>query len=321
MSFEVPIEVRRFLDYLKAQRNYSENTVAAYRRDLVQFFKYLKAELDLTDYRKVGRLEMRAFLSELQSDKRSSSTIARKVSAIRAFYNYLTKQSILEANPLASLFSVKVKKALPLFLSHSRLEELLDSDFPDNFQGSRDRAILEVFYSTGMRLSEVANLNLQDVDSSAMTVKFQAKGGKYRIIPIGNKGLESLEHYYPHRGDQLQENEEAGKEVDRKAIFLNRFGKRLSVRNMRNTVKRHLAKVTEKSGVSPHTLRHSFATALLDAGADLRAIQELLGHSSLSTTQKYTHVTTDRLKQAYKQAHPLAEISESLEKAASDEEE
>jgi len=320
MSFEVPPEIESFMNYLKAQRNYSDNTVAAYRRDLVQFFKLLKEQLDLTAYKEVGRLEMRAFISELQSNGNASTTIARKVTAIRAFYNYLTQQGVLQTNPLASLFSIKVTKGLPDFLSHSKLEKLLEPDFADSFQGKRDKALLEVFYSTGMRLSEVANLNLEDIDSSAMTVKFQAKGKKYRILPIGGKALSSLKDYYSHRQLHLDRNREAGKKIDPQAIFLNRFGRRLSTRNMRNLIKRHLAKVSDNPRVSPHTLRHSFATAMLDAGADLIAIKELLGHSSLSTTQKYTHVTTKRLKRIYKQAHPLAEISESLERKTANQE-
>jgi site-specific recombinase XerD len=316
MSFEVPPEVESFIGFLRAQRNYSENTAAAYRRDLVQFFKFLKERLDLTDYKKVGRLEMRAFLSWLQSNGNASTTIARKVTAIRVFYRYLSQRGILHTNPLASLFSIKVTKTLPDFLSHPKLEKLLESDFPDSFLGKRDKALLEVFYSTGMRLSEVANLNLEDIDSSAMTVKFRAKGQKYRILPIGSKALESLKDYYPHRQLHLERSRGAGKDIQPQAIFLNRFGRRLSTRNMRNLVKKHLGKVSDNPRVSPHTLRHSFATAMLDAGADLRAVQELLGHSTLSTTQKYTHVTTKRLKRIYKQAHPLAEISESLEKAS-----
>jgi len=320
MSSEVPPEVENFIGFLRAERNYSENTVAAYRRDLVQFFKFLKEELDLTDYRKVGRLEMRAFISELQSNGNVSSTIARKVAAIRAFYNYLTQQGVLQINPLASLLSIKVTKRLPDFLSHSKLERLLESDFPDSFQGKRDKALLEVFYSTGMRLSEVANLNLEDVDSSAMTVRFRAKGGKYRILPIGSKALKSLKNYYTYRQLHLEKNKEAGKKTDLQAIFLNRFGRRLSTRNMRNLIKRHLGKVSDNPRVSPHTLRHSFATAMLEAGADLKAVQELLGHSTLSVTQKYAHVTTKHLKRIYKQAHPLAETSESLERKTANEE-
>ncbi len=318
MSSEVPPEVESFIGFLRAERNYSENTVLAYRRDLRQFFGFLRERLDSTDYKTIGRLEMRAFISELQSNGNVSTTIARKLSAVRAFYNYLTKQGILKTNPLTSLFSVKVKKGLPDFLSHSKLEKLLESDFPDSFQGKRDKALLEVFYSTGMRLSEVANLNLEDVDSSAMTVRFRAKGGKYRILPIGSKALKSLKNYYTYRQLHLEKSREAGKETDPRAIFLNRFGRRLSTRNMRNLVKKHLGKVSDNPRVSPHTLRHSFATAMLEAGADLKAVQELLGHSTLSVTQKYTHVTTKRLKRIYKQAHPLAEISESLEKRSGD---
>jgi integrase/recombinase XerD len=314
MSFEVPPEVESFITYLKAHRNYSDHTAMAYRRDLLQFLRFVREQVGLVGYQKIGRLEIRGFVSRLQSRGNVSTTVARKVSAIRAFYNYLTEQGIIRANPLASLFSIKTHKRLPDFLSHSKLEELLESDPPETFQGRRDRALLEVFYSTGMRLSEVAKLNLEDINRSAMTVQFRGKGGKYRIIPIGSKALSSLKEYYRHREEHLKENREKGREVVPKAVFLNRFGKRLSTRNTRNIVKKHLARITERSGVSPHTLRHSFATAMLEAGADLMAVKELLGHSSLSTTQRYTHVTTKHLRRVYKQAHPLADVPKSLEK-------
>jgi len=320
MSSEVPPEIESFMHYLKAQRNYSENTVLAYRRDLRQFFRFLKEQLDLTDYTKVGRLEMRAFLSWLQSNGNSPSTMQRKLYALRSFSKYAARQRLMRTLSIAFVFSIKARKPLPFFLTHSRLQQLLDSRFTYDFQGTRDKAILEVFYSTGMRLSEVVNMNLEDVDFSGTTVSFLGKGAKHRILPIGGKALESLKTYYRYRDLLLEKRMQAGKKVHLQAVFLNRFGTRLSGRNMRNLVKKHLGKVSDNPRVSPHTLRHSFATAMLDAGADLRAVQELLGHSTLSITQKYTHVTTKHLKRIYKQAHPLAETSESLERKTVNEE-
>jgi site-specific recombinase XerD len=319
MSFEVPPEVESFIGFLRAQRNYSENTAAAYRRDLVQFSRFLKGETGTVDFKGVGRLEVRKFLSMLRSNRYALTTMQRKVYAIRAFYKYVTEQGLRGTNPIAYLFSIKAQKPLPLFLSESKLNQLLDSSFPCDFQGTRDKAILELFYSTGMRLSEVVNLNLHDVDFSGITVSFLGKGGKHRTIPIGRRALDSLRSYYPHRQLLLEKRMWAAKQVDLQAVFLNRFATRLSGRNMRNLVKKHLGKVSDNPRVSPHTLRHSFATAMLEAGADLKAVQELLGHSTLSVTQKYTHVTTKHLKRIYKQAHPLAEISESLERKTANE--
>lgn len=313
MSFEVPPEIESFITYLKAHRNYSENTAMAYRRDLLQFFRFVREQIGLVSYERIGRLEVRRFLSTLQSTGYASSTVQRKVYAIRSFYRYLIEHGIANTNA-AYLFSIKAHKPLPLCLSHARLLELLDSNFPYDFYGTRDRAALEVFYSTGLRLSEVVNLNLEDIDFSGMTVRFAAKGRKHRVMPIGATALESLRLYYRYRETHLEEMKEKGKEVDTRAVFLNRFGGRISTRNMRNLVKKHLGKISDDPRVSPHTLRHSFATAMLEAGADLMAVKELLGHSSLSTTQRYTHVTTKHLRQVYKRAHPLADVPESLEK-------
>jgi len=310
MSSKIPPEVQRFLDYLRAVRNRSENTVAAYRRDLTQFFGFLGERSGPVDYRKVGRLEIRAFASELRSAGNTSTTIARKVATIKSFYGYLTQQGVFSENPLASLFSIRVKKSLPLFLTHSKMEELLDSKFPRGFKGKRDKAILEFFYSTGMRLAEVVNLNLEDVDFFEMVVTFPAKGGKYRSVPVGKRALRTLKVYYTERQRHLKRCKREGWKVNPRAVFLNRNGERLSTRNMRNLIKEHLSKVSDDPRVSPHTLRHSFATAMLEAGADLVAVQKILGHASITITQRYLHVTTKRLREVYKLAHPLAEILE-----------
>jgi tyrosine recombinase XerC len=297
-------EKEDFIQYIRREKNFSENTVTSYRNDLSDFDDFLK-ERNLQDnpLTKVDRTLLRDFLVFLKRKKLKEISIAHKVFVLRSFYKYLLRKRRILSNPASFLSSPKRKKGLPTFLTISQMESLLRLPTKENFWDLRNLAILEFFYSTGMRLAELADLNLSSVDFTGELVRVLGKGRKERIIPVGKEALEVLKNYLNSRKSAFKGNSE----INGEAIFVNRSGKRLSARSMGRIVKKYAVQISEDRKTSPHTLRHTFATHLLDQGADLLAVKELLGHESLSTTQIYTHVTTDRLKKIYKQAHPRAE--------------
>jgi integrase/recombinase XerC len=291
-------DVAGFLTHLEKQRDVSPNTVKAYGRDLADFTAYLQAHYGTRawTWETIDRLTMRGFLGHMQRRGVGKRSIARTLSAIRTFYRYLANTSDIDANPAKMVGTPKSDRYLPSYLDRAQIELLFQMAEARAMEGAfvdvRNLAILELFYSTGMRLSELQGLNRPDLDLVSQQVKVFGKGRKQRIIPIGDHATLALRNYEVKR-DAL------GSVVDRQAVFVARTGKRIGVRAVQKVVGSFLKEIDQESGLSVHSLRHTFATHLLDAGADLRAVQELLGHASVSTTQIYTHTSIERLKQVY----------------------
>lgn len=300
--------VEAFLRHLGDGRQLSPHTLAAYRRDLEQFSRFLGSRFsaDAWDWRSVDRLVLRSFLGHLSRQGLARRTIARKLSAVRSFYRFLHRTGAVEANPARAVRSPRLERRLPVWLSRRDVErvfELAEGRAADGgFRGARDLAAVELFYSTGMRLSELRGLDMADLDLVADQVKVRGKGRKERIVPLGRKAVTALRRYESRRADVMAAHV-AG---DRDAVFVSERGRRLSARQLQSIVGRFLDLVAEDAGLSAHSLRHTFATHLLDAGADLMAVKELLGHASLSTTRIYTHMSKEHLKRVYDQAHPRA---------------
>lgn len=303
-------EVHDFLTHLAKERDVSPNTVKAYSRDLHDFVSFLGTYYGVREWSWGGidRLAMRGFLAHLARRALAKRSMARTLSAVRSFYRYLHRNEIVDANPARAVSAPRLEKHLPGYLDRAQIDLLFQSAearaWEGNFADVRNLAILELFYSTGMRLSELQGLSRGDVDLVTQQVKVRGKGRKERIVPVGNHATLAMRNYEAKRDDLLRGlGPRAG---DRTAYFLARTGKRIGVRAVQKTVGEFLRKIDEDAGLSVHSLRHTFATHLLDAGADLRAVQELLGHASISTTQIYTHTSVERLKQAYRKAHPRA---------------
>lgn len=285
--------IDKFIRYLEIEKNYSAHTILNYHLDLEGFKNFLgDAAVEKVDY-----LTLRKYLAVLKEKNLGNRTVARRLSTLRSFFKFLTREGYLKANPITVLSSPKQEKHLPLFMTEEEVTKLIESAFAKDSKddsGLRDRAILEVFYSCGIRIAELVGLDIDDVDFIGGILKVKGKGKKERIVPAGDTALSALRKYVDHR-----------KKLNR-ALFINKNGSRISTRGVRDIVYKYLAAAGIKKGVSPHTLRHSFATHLLNRGADLRTVQELLGHANLSTTQIYTHLTTERLKSVYDKAHPRA---------------
>jgi len=301
-------EAADFLRYLEAERNDSPNTVKAYGRDTAAFAAFLDGYYGREDWTWAGvdRLAVRGFLADASRRGWSKRSMARALSAVRAFYRFLNLHHGVEVNPARAASTPKLEKRLPGYLDRKavdRLFALVEGRARGNtFRSTRDRAILELFYSTGMRLSELVGLDLEDLDLISDQVRVRGKGKKERLLPVGRPAVTALRHYYLRRDEALRDV----KGAERRAVFVSERGRRLTPRAVQLLVRRVLDLVSEGQKISTHSLRHSFATHLLDAGADLRAVQELLGHASLSTTQIYTHTSVERLKHVYHQAHPRA---------------
>jgi integrase/recombinase XerC len=302
-------EVEDFLRYVAHERQLSPQTVRAYTDDLGEFEQFLDRYYGSPEWTWAGvdRLAIRSFMGDCSTRRGlAKSSIARKLSAIRSFYRYLHVEERVDANPAKAVRTPKKDRTLPGFLTR----EQMDAIFADaevragdgGFHGMRNLAIVELFYSTGMRLSELQGLNVDDLDLVSERVKVLGKGRKERIIPIGRLAVRALRHYSEGRTGVMAQSTRG----DRRAVFVGQTGKRLTVRQIQNIVKAFLKQVGDEHGLSTHSLRHTFATHMLDGGADLMAVKELLGHASLSTTQIYTHTSKERLKQVYRQAHPRA---------------
>ncbi len=298
--------VSELLESMEA-RGYSPHTLAAYRRDLAQFECFLR-DLARDERPRVVHFRTRSvrrFVAALSASRFARSTVRRKLAAVKTLGRYLASRGALAANPAAGLPAPKPEKRLPSFLTRSETERLFAHSDADagNVRKIRDTAILELLYGTGVRLSELVSLNVGDVEADAGAgpgmARVTGKRRKQRIVPVGRTALRAIERYLSARTDAPDESD--------RPLFTNGRGGRLSRRSVQRIVSRRLSEVSEARSLSPHVLRHTFATHLLNAGADLRAVQELLGHASLSSTQIYTHVTTDRLKEAYRKAHPRAE--------------
>ena len=311
--------VQQFLHSIEYEKNFSEHTLKSYRGDLGQFMAFLSGPSDSEDsgggaasrradvvalgrlIRKVDVLTLRRYLASLRESSYSRATIARKLATLRSFYKHLCRVGEVSENPVASIRTPKQERRLPKFLDPTEIQRLLDAPKGTDLLTLRDRAMLETLYSTGMRVSELCLMDLDDVDFLGEVVRVRGKGKRERLAPIGSYAVKAIKHYLTARGQHPQA---AGFEP--KPVFLNRHGKRLSQRSVRRKLVKYLAEAGLDPHVSPHTLRHSFATHMLNRGADLRAVQELLGHRSLSTTQIYTHVTMSRMKDVYDRAHPHA---------------
>lgn len=293
-----------FLNHLRIEKSASSMTLISYRTDLSQFLDYLSAQQNLPvesiSKEMVTHRTVRNYMAHLQKSGFSRSTMARKLASIRSFVKYLCREEILPGNPIAAVATPKQEKKLPRFLYPAEVEDLLNAPDMTRGAGIRDKAILELFYASGIRVSELVSLDMQDMDLMEGAVRVLGKGNKEREIPIGVKAIEALNAYIEGPRKRMQKLSQRNE----KAVFLNKFGRRLTARSVRNIVNKYVEEIALNQKVSPHTLRHTFATHLLNGGADLRAVQELLGHVKLSTTQVYTHVTKDRLKTVYEQTHP-----------------
>jgi len=300
------IYLDRFITYLKIERNFSPRTLVSYKGDLRSFINFLKRE-NLDEINKIGRLQVRRFLAHLAGRNLEKSTIARKLSSIRSFFNYLAREKIISQNPTVYIPTPKRRKKMPSFLDLDEVGMLLELPDTTTLLGLRDRAILEVLYGSGLRVSELVSLGVGDIDLLGGMIRVKGKGSKERLVPIGEVGLSHIERYLKAR----QLHEKPGLSFHnlsyrKEPLFLNFRGSRLGARSINLLLQKYVKLASIKKGISPHTLRHTFATHLLDAGCDLRAVQEMLGHASLSTTQIYTHVTTERLKRVYRKYHPRA---------------
>ena len=297
-------EIGEFLDYLTYERNVSTNTIEAYRDDLESFVGFLCDDYftmarDQVELGRVDHLAVRSYLAHLSRRKLSRASIARHLSALRSFFKYLVREGVVEANPARTVSSPKREKHLPSVMQPADVALLLEQPDVSTPLGLRDAAWMELLYASGLRISELTGIDIDDLELRARLVKVRGKGSKERIVPFGSKAEAALRAYLAVRGELCSDVEEA-------AVFVNYRGQRITTRSVRRLFDGYLRQASLRAGISPHTMRHSFATHLLNAGADLRGIQELLGHASLSTTQKYTHLNDWQLIAVYKKAHPRA---------------
>jgi integrase/recombinase XerC len=313
-----------FLDYVQTERNYSDHTIRSYHADLEQFCRYLTcvsqnplgaAEMTIDDLAEVvpakeailteqiinlTPADVRSYLALLRGSNYSKSTCARKLATLRSFYKYLLREGKVESSPVSIIRTPRLSKHLPKCLDIEQIEALLEAPDTTNILGARDRAILDTIYSAGLRISELVALNIQDLDEFNGAVRVKGKGKKERLAPLGSEAIKTIDHYLTMRSAA------SGERPVRGALFVNRAGRRITDRSIRRKLNKYMKLAGIPLHISPHTLRHSFATHMLNAGADLRSVQEMLGHENLSATQIYTHLTTRRLQEVYQKAHPLA---------------
>ncbi len=323
--------IQDFLNYLSLEKRFSEHTAKCYGADLSQFGGWLvgrsaegikagePASMELTGPEHGGQAvavatqthvdellltvevnTVRAYMAHLNEKQYSKATTARKLATLRSFYKFLVKRGRLSANPVMLIRTPKQEKRLPKFLEYDQVKRLLETPPMDTWLGARDRAIMETLYSTGMRVSELVATNMDDIDFLGEVVHIRGKGKKERITPISSSALQVIQHYMEFRNKRAASNSN----FDSRVLFVNKHGRRLSTRSVRRKMDKYLKMAGLDPTISPHTLRHSFATHMLNNGADLRSVQELLGHQSLSTTQVYTHLTTGRIREVYENAHP-----------------
>lgn len=290
----------RFLKSLEGERYSSKETLRAYGGDLRQFCQFILDETKVKDAEHVDRAHIRSFLSSLHKYGYEKRSVARKLSALKSFFKYLKRKGYIGTNPALNIRSPRLEKRLPSILNEQEARLLMDAPKGSGILAVRNRAMLELLYGAGLRASELCSLSVVDCDMYAEVMKVKGKGRKERLLPIGRKAAVALEAYLKRRGELLRG-------ADTNALFLNKLGTRLTTRSLQRIVRKSILTVSARSGTNPHVLRHTFATHMLERGADLKAIQDLLGHASLSTTQIYSHVTMDRLMKVYKRAHPRAE--------------
>ena len=287
-----------FCDYLSHQKRYSTHTVNAYKKDLEQFEAFLYSDFQIKSFTQASSPIIRSWIVKLIESDISPRTINRKISSLKSFYKHLLKKGIIEKNPLLKVTTPKTSKRLPVFIGEQEISSLFSEvDFPDNYEGCRDNLILELFYSTGMRLIELIELKKNSIDFYSSTIKVLGKRNKERLIPFGKSIKVKLEIYIKER-EKIQTTDNH--------LFLTKVGKKIYPKLAYRMVNHYLSLVTTSSKKSPHVLRHTFATHMLNNGADLNSIKEILGHANLSATQVYTHNTIEKLKNIHKQAHPKA---------------
>jgi len=289
--------IGKFIRYLEIEKNASPHTILNYKLDLEEFAGFLRGPDKASSpvgVEKIDYLTLRKFLAALKKRNVKARTVARKISCLRTFLKFLIREGYLKENPVMLISTPKVEKHLPNFLTEAEVTRLIELPAKDTVSGLRDRAIFETLYSTGMRISELVALSDDSIDHISGVTKVRGKGKKERLVPIGDRAITAIRHYLSKRPHKSR------------SLFLNNRGKRITDRGVRVILDKYLQKMSEKRNISPHTFRHSFATHLLNRGADLRSVQELLGHANLSTTQVYTHLTTDRLKAIYDKAHSRA---------------
>lgn len=298
-------DIESFLNHMRVEKNASKFTISNYKTDLMQYFQFLAAKENLPFEQMTNDLidhkSVREYLASIHNKGQSKATAARKLAALRSYVKYLCRHNILSDNPIAAVSTPKQEKKLPKFLYNQEIDLLMKAPDLKKPLGIRDKAILETLYASGIRVSELTGLNLKDLDFSEEYIKVTGKGGKDRLIPLGHQAKAALEFYLrKSRPFLLKQQAEDSNE----AVFLNRFGGRLSNRGIRDVLNKYVKEIALNQKISPHTLRHSFATHLLNNGADLRSVQELLGHVRLSTTQIYTHLTRENIKSIYNTTHP-----------------
>jgi integrase/recombinase XerC len=287
----------KYIAYLEAERNVSAYTVRNYRNDLLEFFGFVSGK-GIDSLKDVNKLTLRAYLAQLMEQGYAKSSIARKLSAIRSFYRYLMREEMISASPAATTVSPKLDKRLPVFLTVEEAKRLVESPDLSQPQGQRDRALLELLYAAGLRVSELVNMNMEQVNLATNEIRVWGKGAKERVVLIGDPAARALDNYIAKGRREL-----LGAKKN-KALFVSRYGGRLPARTVQKILKKYSRNINKK--VHPHILRHTFATHLLDGGADLKVVQELLGHADLSSTQIYTHVTQSHARRIYLAAHPMA---------------
>lgn len=290
--------VQEFLNYLSFQKRYSKNTIIAYQNDIETFFGYSDREFGEIELKEISQAVIRTWLASLKEQKLSARSINRKISSLKSFFRFCLKMNRIEVNPAVSTSSLKTSRRLPSFITEKDIKKLFsENDFPDTFMGKMDYLILSIFYQTGMRRSELINLKEGDIDQRDSNIKILGKGNKERRIPVGNDLLKLIASY-------MEEKRKEFGPACTDFLFTNKSGKLLNPKYIYNMVKRNIRAVSTNERASPHVLRHTFATHLTNEGAPLNDVKELLGHSSLASTQVYTHNSIEKLKQVYKQAHP-----------------
>lgn len=291
--------IQPFLDHLRFEKRYSQHTLISYQTDLEQFFAYLSSQFDSPDVPAITAMFIRSWLAEMKEDGLESRSLNRKISSLKSFFRFQLKNGVIQQSPMTTIVSPKLNKRLPVFVEEKDIQTLFDYvEFSADWKGRTEKLVLQLFYSTGMRLSELIGLKESQVDDSLKQVKVLGKGNKERIIPVSAELVQLLREYIKEKPVQQEERDPR--------LFLTEKGKPLQPRQVYGFVKQHLATVTTIQQKSPHILRHSFATHLMNNGADLNAVKELLGHSSLAATQVYTHNTIEKLKEVFRKAHPKA---------------
>lgn len=297
-------DVRKFLQYLAVEKNTSALTVKNYGADIAVFIEFLKTRYSGGfNWNDISVPDIRSYLAEMNGKKYARTTIARRISALRSFYKYLQRESRVKQNPFVKVRTPKLEKHLPVFLEELEINELLELPDKTDELGMRDQALLELLYATGCRVSELVGLTLETIDLGNMFVLLHGKGNKDRLVPIGHTCREAVERYLNDARGHLMAKYHA---KAHEQLLVNRLGGPLTDRSVRRILDKYIKQLALRKNVSPHTIRHTFATHLLDHGADLRAVQELLGHANLSTTQIYTHVTTERITSVYEKNFPRA---------------